>query len=181
MKLRSQQIEWRRFQVLELSSKGHNQSEISNILQIHKSVISRDISFLKEQSRRQIRKYIDEKLPQEYEKCLVGITAILKEAWSAAEQTSDKREKIQALSLAKDCYSMKLELLTNATVVEDAIRFVSTYYIRISSEKEKIEKSKALVAVRSVEKKTNDIRYLEENDNQQRTEGEHLTTTNGTF
>jgi ribosomal protein L7Ae-like RNA K-turn-binding protein len=37
-----------------------------------------------------------------------------------------KREKIQALSLAKDCYSMKLELLTNATVVDDAIRFVSS-------------------------------------------------------
>ncbi len=35
------------------------------------------------------------------------------------------REKIQALSLAKDCYSMKLDLLTNATVVDDAIRFVS--------------------------------------------------------
>ena len=27
--------------------------------------------------------------------------------------------------LAKECYSMKLELLTNATVVDDAIRFVS--------------------------------------------------------
>jgi hypothetical protein len=28
------------------------------------------------------------------------------------------------LSLAKECYSMKLDLLTNATVVDDAIRFV---------------------------------------------------------
>jgi hypothetical protein len=27
--------------------------------------------------------------------------------------------------LAKECYSMKLDLLTNATVVDDAIRFVS--------------------------------------------------------
>jgi hypothetical protein len=35
-----------------------------------------------------------------------------------ATSTEDKREKIQALSLAKDCYSMKLDLLTNATVVE---------------------------------------------------------------
>ena len=26
--------------------------------------------------------------------------------------------------MAKECYSMKLELLTNATVVDDAIRFV---------------------------------------------------------
>jgi hypothetical protein len=28
--------------------------------------------------------------------------------------------------LAKECYSMKLDLLTNATVVDDAIRFVSS-------------------------------------------------------
>ncbi|MFL6424380.1 MAG: hypothetical protein ACJ71R_12415, partial [Nitrososphaeraceae archaeon] len=37
----------------------------------------------------------------------------------------DKIEKIHALSLAKECYTMKLDLLTNATVVDDAIRFVS--------------------------------------------------------
>jgi hypothetical protein len=36
-----------------------------------------------------------------------------------------KTKKIQALSLAKECYSMKLDLLTNTTVVDDAIRFVS--------------------------------------------------------
>lgn len=35
-------------------------------------------------------------------------------------------EKIKALNLAKDCYSMKLELLTNAIVVDDAIRFVQS-------------------------------------------------------
>ena len=45
------------------------------------------------------------------------------------------REKIQALSLAKDCYSMKLDLLTNATVVDDTIRFVS------DNSKQKIESS----------------------------------------
>jgi hypothetical protein len=51
--------------------------------------------------------------------------AITKEAWDTAQQTEDKREKIQALSLAKECYSMKLDLLTNATVIDAAIRFVS--------------------------------------------------------
>ena len=64
------QIEWRRHQVLELSSKGHSQSEIARILQIDKSIISRDSSYLREQSKQNIRKYIDEKLPEEYEKCL---------------------------------------------------------------------------------------------------------------
>ena len=54
-----------------------------------------------------------------------GLNAITKEAWTTSQQTEDKREKIQALSLAKECYSMRLDLLTNATVVDDAIRFVS--------------------------------------------------------
>jgi hypothetical protein len=53
------------------------------------------------------------------------LTAILREAWNTSQQAEDRREKIQALSLAKDCYSMKLDLLTNATVVDDAISFVS--------------------------------------------------------
>jgi hypothetical protein len=33
-----------------------------------------------------------------------GLTAILREAWSTSQHTEDRREKIQALSLAKECY-----------------------------------------------------------------------------
>ena len=79
---------------------------------------------MRNEAKANIRKYIDERLPDEYEHCLVGLTSILREAWNTAQNTEDKREKRQALSLAKECYSMKLELLTNATVVDDAIRFV---------------------------------------------------------
>ena len=73
-----------------------------------------------------MKRYIDERLPEEYEKCLVGLNAITKEAWNTAHNTEDKKEKIQALLLAKECYSMKLDLLTNVTVVDYAIRFVSS-------------------------------------------------------
>ena len=62
---------------------------------------------------------------EEYGKCMVGLKAITREAWNTAQDTEDKREKIQALSLAKEYNSMKLALLTNATAVDDAIRFVS--------------------------------------------------------
>src|SRR5437763_6021964 len=89
------------------------------------AVVNRDISYLRNQAKTNIKRYIDERLPEEYEKCLVGLNAITREAWNTAQNTEDKREKIQALSLAKECYSMNLDLLTNATVVEDAIRFVS--------------------------------------------------------
>src|SRR5436190_12383177 len=118
-------LEWRRSKVQELSSQGYNQSEISKILQISQPTINRDLSYLRQQAKENIKRYIDERLPEEYEKCLIGLTAILREAWTTAQSTEDKREKIHALSLAKESYSMKLDLLTNATVVEDAIRFVS--------------------------------------------------------
>ncbi len=51
---------------------------------------------------------------------MVGLNSILREAWQTSQSAEDKREKIQALSLAKECYAMKLDLLTNAVVVDDA-------------------------------------------------------------
>jgi hypothetical protein len=98
--------------------------EIAQILQVSNGTVNRDLSYLRQQAKSNIRRYIDEKLPEEYEKCLVGLTSILREAWNTSQQAEDRREKIQALSLAKECYSMKLDLLTNATV-DDAIRFVT--------------------------------------------------------
>jgi hypothetical protein len=122
----NQQLEWRRDKVQELCSKGYSQREISQTLQVGLATVNRDISYLRNQAKANIKKYIDETLPEEYEKCLVGLNAITKEAWNTAANTEDRREKIQALSLAKECYSMKLDLLTNATVVDEAIRFVSS-------------------------------------------------------
>jgi DNA-binding CsgD family transcriptional regulator len=120
-----QSIQWRRDKVLELTSQGHSQRDISTKLQIGIGTVNRDLAYIKQQSRLKIRKYIDETLPEEYEKCLVGITSILKEAWTTSQQADSKKEKIHALALAKECYSMKLDLLTNATVVNDAMKFVS--------------------------------------------------------
>jgi DNA-binding transcriptional regulator LsrR (DeoR family) len=59
-----------------MSSKGQNQTEIARTLQISESTISRDLDYLREQSKHNIKRYIDERLPEEYEKCLVGLNAI---------------------------------------------------------------------------------------------------------
>jgi hypothetical protein len=104
-------------------------------LQVGIGIVNRDLSYLRQQAKSNIRRYIDERLPEEYEKCLVGLTAILREAWNTSQQAEDRREKIQALSLAKECHSMKMELLTNATVVDDAIRL----YQNLKSTKIKID------------------------------------------
>jgi Trp operon repressor len=97
-----QQVEWRRDKVQELCSKGYSQREISQTLQVGLATVNRDISYLRNQAKHNIKRYIDERLPEEYEKCLVGLTAITKEAWNTAHNTEDKREKIQALSWLKN-------------------------------------------------------------------------------
>jgi predicted transcriptional regulator len=173
-------LEWRRSKVQELASQGYNQSEISRILQISQPTINRDLSFLRQQAKTNIKRYIDERLPEEYEKCLVGLTAITKEAWNTAANTEDKREKIQTLSLAKECYSMKLDLLTNATVVDDAIRFVSSNKfkdnLRSSDDIDGVDKEKS-----NEPDYDEDKDQLEEQEQQEEETGKIATTTNHVF
>ena len=120
------QVQWRRDKVQELCSKGYSQREISQTLQVGVATVNRDISYLRNQAKSNIKRYIDERLPEEYEKCIVGLNAITREAWNTSQQTEDGRQKIQALSLAKECYSMKMDLLTNATVVAPLQTFFTT-------------------------------------------------------
>ena len=93
-------IEWRRSKVLELLSKGeNNQSEIARVLQVDKSIVCRDIAYLRQQAKTNIKRYLDETLPEEYEKCLMGLNAITKEAWNTAQDTEEKREKRKATGI----------------------------------------------------------------------------------
>ena len=75
---------------------------IAQILQVSDGAVNKDLFILRQQAKDNIKWYIDERLPEEYEKCPTGLTAILREAWNTSQQTRDKRENIQALSLAKD-------------------------------------------------------------------------------
>jgi Trp operon repressor len=51
-----QQIQWRRDKVQELCSKGYSQREISQILQIGLATVNRHISYLRNQSKANIKK-----------------------------------------------------------------------------------------------------------------------------
>jgi len=59
------------------------------------------------------------------------LTALFKQtqrkAWEISERSEEERTQVQALSLARDCVINKLDLLTNATVVNDAMKLVTDY------------------------------------------------------
>lgn len=124
-------LQWRRNKVLELSSEGRSQLQIAAILQVGLATVNRDLQHLKRLAKANISKYINETLPLEYQKCTVGLDAILVKTWDIANNNtaSSERDKLQALSIGMEAYRMKLDLLTNATVVERAVHFVQIHRV----------------------------------------------------
>ncbi|MFL6410548.1 MAG: hypothetical protein ACJ71K_04825 [Nitrososphaeraceae archaeon] len=62
LQLQEQQVQWRRDKVQELCSKGYSQREISQILQVGLATVNRDVSYLRNQAKTNIKRYIDERL-----------------------------------------------------------------------------------------------------------------------
>jgi transposase len=53
-----QQIEWRKSQVLELSSRGYTEREIASTLQVHCTTVHRDLVFLRKQAQQNLQRHI---------------------------------------------------------------------------------------------------------------------------
>src|SRR5919108_3205303 len=125
MSQRQQQIEWRRAKVLELSIQGYTQIEIGQKLQVDRVTVHRDLVFLRQQAQENLQHHIHEVVPDEYQKCMVGMKRNLKETLAIAETVTDPKVKLQARAIANDCYKFIMEMSTNAGIVSDALKFVN--------------------------------------------------------
>ena len=132
-------LEWRRSKVLELSSQGNSQPEIARILQISQPTVNRDIGYLRGQARQNLQKHIQDKLPEEYQNCMVGINQVLKICWEIVNKSrnmnndngqtvtiTDNKIVLQALALINECNKYKMDLTTNGVVITDTIKVVQT-------------------------------------------------------
>ena len=76
MSTKSDQLEWRRSKVVELRSRGLSYGEIARELQVSKASITSDVQYLREQAKENIREYVTEHLPEQYQVCLVALDEI---------------------------------------------------------------------------------------------------------
>ena len=134
------QIEWRRAKVLELSSQGHSQREIADTIHVGIGTINRDKAYLRNEAQENLKTHIQDKLPEEYQNCMVGINQVLKICWEIVNKSrninndnngqtvtvTDNKTVLQALALINDCNKYKMDLTTNGVVITDAIKFVQT-------------------------------------------------------
>jgi Sigma-70, region 4 len=174
-KQQSPQLDWRRSKVLELSAQGYSEREISETLKVSDSAVHRDLVFIRQQARENLQKHIDERIPEEYEKCIAGMNTVLKMTSHIANTVADPRTKLQALSLMNDCYKYKMDLTTGGVIVTDAIKFVQINKEKLTTSKKEDEKE-------SEEPDYNeDIDQLEEEQEKKTGETEQETTTNQVF
>jgi IS30 family transposase len=146
-------VDWRRNKVQQLLVRGYSQWDVAEKLQIDQSTVSRDIQYLRQQAQTNLQKHIQQKLPEEYQRCLTGMNQVLKLSWQIANNntpkqngqnhndninttTGDDRTRLQALSLINDCYKYIMDLTTNGVVITDAIKFVQTNKEKLMSAKE---------------------------------------------
>ena len=127
-KRNQQQLEWRYDQVLQLAADGFSEREIATKLQLSKTTVHRDLIILKRQSKEHIHKYITDQVPFEYKKTLAGLEGIIKYMSSImSDDTKETKEKMQAASIKMQAYNMKIEMVSGANLVEEAIDLVGRY------------------------------------------------------
>jgi hypothetical protein len=123
-----ERLQWRRNKVLELSCEGRSQPQFASTLKVSLGTVNRDMQHLKRLAKANISRYINETLPLEYETCLIGLNAIVAKTWDITNNPhSNEKDRHQSISVSMEAYAMKIDLLTNATVVERAIHFVDRH------------------------------------------------------
>ena len=185
--------EWRRNKVQQLLVRGYSQWDVAEELQIDQSTVSRDIQYLRQQAQENLQKHIQQKLPEEYQRCLTGMNQVLKLSWQIAYNntpkqndqdhndnintitTGDDRTRLQALSLINDCYKYIMDLTTNGVVITDAIKFVQTNKEKLTMSSNEDDNGK----------ESREPDYDEDKDQleekQEEETGELTNTTNNTF
>ena len=115
--------------------------EIARVLEISHPTVSRDISYLRKQAKEQIRKYIDQQVPLEYHKTLTGLQNIIKSMSDIIAKSTDSKEIMQASGIKMQALNMKMELVSNANLVYEAIHLVEKYRDCTSSQTAKVSTS----------------------------------------
>ena len=92
---------------------------------MHPTTVHRDLAFLRKQAQENLKSHIQERLPEQYQKCINGLNQVLKIGWNIVNSDSNSpANRLQGLALINDSYKYLMDLTTNGVVVTDAIKYV---------------------------------------------------------
>jgi hypothetical protein len=131
---------WRMDQVLKYASMGYNQVEIAEVLHIDRSWVSKTITAITKAAQQDIKHHIEEVLPYERRKALVLFENIKRRAIEIADKDNiGDRDRISALSLAKDAAKEIIALQQQGEHVKTALNIAAGLQNKLDNLQEKEE------------------------------------------
>lgn len=122
---KQQQLEWRRHRVLCLLAEDYSQHEIASILQVSAASISKDVAYLKDQSRLLLRTHLKETFPLEYQQALANLKSIRRQAREMLKKPeTDDRVKARLFIVIKDITESIMNLVLRRDAIDEAISFM---------------------------------------------------------
>jgi hypothetical protein len=122
---KQQQLEWRRQRVLTLLAEDYSQNEIASLLQVSPASISKDVAYLRDQSKLLLRSHLKETFPLEYQQALINLKSIRREAREMLRKPeTDERVKTRLFLVIKDITESIMNLVLKGDAIDDTIAFM---------------------------------------------------------
>jgi hypothetical protein len=101
---------------------------IAKELKVSEATITMDMKYLRSQAKQQISKHIEEQMPLEYQKCLVGLDdTIGRMSDIMEEEGADKKNVISAAAVRMQAIRFKAEVLDSGIAIDEVTEFVEQY------------------------------------------------------
>jgi hypothetical protein len=131
-KIINRSIMARRETIHTLMAKGYNQYQTAAILQCSQETVCKDVAWLRNYYKQQMHHYIENRLPELWESCLTQLHSTMAAvAKIAQDSNTTTHDKLHAHSLMVNCIEVKRDLLSDPTIIQEALDIVDQTKKRI--------------------------------------------------
>ena len=146
----TENIEWRRSQVIAYHGDGYSIRDIATKLIMSKTQIHRDLVYLTKHAHERIDKFVNEDIPMEYASTLASVKGIIKDMSDIIDNAKrnkdgtpkeepDVKRIMEASSIKMQAQGLKMELITGANLAHESID-LSNRYRGLIAKKDKLLK-----------------------------------------
>lgn len=129
-------ITWRRTQALTMYAAGKTMTEIAEVLKVDVSTISRDIAYIRQESKERQSEYIESELPFRHALRVANMDKTVKELWRLYEKEQDSKGKKAILDSITDALIKQAAIDGDPIAIEKALKAVAKMRRMMSLEQE---------------------------------------------
>jgi hypothetical protein len=131
-KIINRSIMSRRHTLHTLMAKGLNQYQAAAVLGCSQETVCNDVAWLRNYYKQQMHHYISNRLPELWESCLTQLHSTMAAVAKIAEDpNTSTHDKLHAHSLMVNCIEVKEELISDPTIIQEALDIVDQTKNRI--------------------------------------------------